>query len=178
MKFLNLSFVIVLSGFALQVQQVKSANNAEMIAYVQSNFPWMTSPNPYFVTTSFLDPKLGKGVTMSNTFGKHESDQSNFLYEKKITGTPGLEALLANPKKVVMNEDEFLICGKVAGEAPRCFGRLKGGEEIGSRAVHDWQRFGIHPIKVHGAEAMNYAQFQTLEKEYDEHVRKEADRTT
>ena len=170
MKFLKLSCLIALSGFALQMPQVKSADNEEMIVYVKSNFPWMGSSNPYFAKTDFLDPKLHKNVTVSTTFGKHGSDQSNFLYEKKIAGTPGLDALLSDPKKVIMKENEFLICGKVAGHAPRCFGRLSVADERG--AIVDWLRFGIHPVEVHGAEVANYAKYHALEKEFEEHVGK------
>lgn len=97
MKFLNLSFVIVLSGFALQMQQVQSNN--DMIDYIQSDFPWMKTASPYFRRTDFLDPKLDKEVALSESFGKYASDQSNFLYEKKLSGTqdsmPSLQILRA-----------------------------------------------------------------------------------
>lgn len=71
-----------------------------------------------------------------------------------------------------MKEYEFLICGKVAGHAPRCFSRLNVGEEPGAVAVTDWQRFGIYPIEVRGVEGANYAKFHALEKKIEDHVGK------
>lgn len=94
---------------------------------------------------------------------KHE------LYEKKISGTPGLDNVFLFPTQVSMKEDEFLVCAKVAGQAPRCFGRLNANEEPADViTVQDNER-SPRPFEVSGAEAKNYAKFEALQRDYQEH---------
>lgn len=176
MKFNKLSLVIILSGFALYTQQTRS-DNAEMLSYVKSNFPWITvsSYNPSPV--KFHDEKLGKNVTVGSV-SKMETEydakgipklKRDELYEKRIVGTPGLWNLLMFPTKVTMKEDEFVICGKKSGQAPRCFGRLSTGEVPADvMTVSDRER-SFKPMEVRGEEARSYAKLKALEKQISEH---------